>query len=189
MMNLPRSLLLASKSPRRQELLKAAGFEFEVKTVPTIENFPPEMEPIQVATFLAKKKATALSQYWSSHLVLGADTIVVLNGQILGKPSGKSEAIRMLSELSGKEHQVITGVSICTDYHNEFFADTTRVWFNRLTSAEIEYYVENYSPLDKAGAYGIQEWIGMTGINKIEGSYFNVVGLPIHLVYQKLKRF
>ena len=124
-----------------------------------------------------------------SHLVLAADTIVVLNGQILGKPGGKAEATRMLTQLSGKEHLVITGVSICADYKDDSFSDTTRVWFKKLALAEIEYYVENYSPLDKAGAYGIQEWIGMTGINKIEGSYFNVMGLPIHLVYEKLKDF
>jgi len=188
-MNLPRSLILASNSPRRQELMQAAGFKFEVRTVPVDEDFPPELEPAQVAVHVAQKKATALFQFWASHLVVAADTIVVLDDKILGKPSGKSDAVRMLTELSGKEHQVITGVSISTDYRQESFADTTRVWFNRLTSDEIEYYVQNYHPMDKAGAYGIQEWIGMTGISRIEGSYFNVVGLPIHLVYEKLKGF
>ena len=169
--------------------MKAAGFDFEVRTVPTDENFPLKMEPAQVAVYIAQKKATSLSQFWSSHLVLAADTIVVLNGQILGKPAGASDAIRMLTQLSGQEHEVVTGVAICADYHCESLADTTKVWFRQLDPEEIEYYVKNYNPMDKAGAYGIQEWLGMIGITKIEGSYFNVVGLPIHLVYEKLKTF
>jgi len=188
-MNLTRSLILASRSPRRQELMKAAGFEFEVKATSIEENVPSDLEPHEVAVHLAQKKALALSQFWESHLVLAADTIVVLDGQIMGKPTGTEDGIRMLTELSGQEHQVITGIALNTNYRQDSFFDTTRVWFNPLTRGEIEHYIYKYKPLDKAGAYGIQEWIGMIGIKKIEGSYFNVVGLPMHLVYQRLENF
>ncbi len=188
-MNLRRSLILASESPRRKELLEAAGYQFEVRKAGTNEDFRSDQAPEDVAIHLARKKAKALSRFWTSHIVLAADTIVVLRGQVLGKPSGRPDAIRMLRALSGREHQVITGVSINTDHREESFADLTRVWFDPLSLEDIEYYVDNYKPWDKAGAYGIQDWIGMTGINKIEGSYFNVVGLPIHLVHAKLKGF
>jgi len=189
MMNLPRTLILASKSPRRQELLRTAGFDFVVKTADITESFPGNLSPEEAAIFIAKEKSKFLQPYWKDNIVLAADTIVVLDNEILGKPSTASEAQEMLAKLSGRQHSVITGVSISTDYRSENFGDSTTVVFKKLQDHEIDYYIQQYQPIDKAGAYGIQEWIGMIGIEKIQGSYFNVVGLPVHRVYQELQKF
>lgn len=184
------SLILASKSPRRQHLLKEAGFDFVVKTLDTDESYPEALAANAVASYLAKKKAEAFVPLLEDHeAVITADTVVILNDQILGKPKNNAEAKAMLQALSGQLHHVTTGVCIARKSKIVVFDDTTSVRFKQLTDKEIDYYIEKYQPLDKAGAYGIQEWIGMIGIEKIEGSYFTVMGLPTHLVYEELERF
>jgi septum formation protein len=185
-MSLHRPLILASSSPRRQYLMKEAGFNFTVEKPDVDESFPAELPSEQVAKYLAEKKAEYFRLTMKNEIVLTADTIVVLEDKILNKPSDRIEAISMLGELSGNTHRVITGVCIMSVEREESFDDTTEVTFQKLTQQEIEYYVDNYKPYDKAGAYGAQDWIGMVAIQKIVGSYFNVMGLPIHKVYQHL---
>lgn len=183
-------LILASKSPRRQQLLKEAGYDFVVKTLDTDESYPDTLAVHDVASYLAKKKAEAFIPILEDHeTVITADTVVILNDEILGKPANSEEAKTMLEALSGQQHQVTTAVCIASRDKIVAFDDTTVVYFKQLSKEEIEYYIEKYQPFDKAGAYGIQEWIGMIGIQKIEGSYFTVMGLPTHLVYEALKRF
>lgn len=186
-----RRIILASQSPRRQELLKGLGLDFEVIVKEDIdEDFDPEMPFDDVPVFLAKKKASAYNDLLDSNsLVITADTIVCTATEILNKPADAKEAAQMLRSLSGKKHEVITGVCIKTKEKEECFGSASVVYFANLTDKEIEYYIANYQPFDKAGAYGIQEWIGYIGITRIEGSYFNVMGLPIQLVYSKLKNF
>jgi len=186
MINLIYPLILASNSPRRQQLLREGGFEFTIQTSPVEEDFPEDMNVIDVPTFLARKKAKGLIQLSMKNIILSADTIVVQDELILGKPGSPEEAREMLTLLSGTLHRVYTGVCIlyqnkCTTFHEE-----TEVYFKELRSAEIDYYIKHYAPMDKAGAYGIQEWIGLIGITKIRGSYLNVVGLPVAQVYNKL---
>lgn len=186
-MNLKYPLILASKSPRRQELLQLAGFRFLVQTKETDEDFPDTIPAESVARFLAEKKALAfVEELKEDQLLLSADTTVIVDSEILGKPANADEAIEMIEKLSGRSHKVISGA--CLLHRKKFisFDDTTEVFFRQLTKQEIHYYVENYKPYDKAGAYGIQEWIGMIGIEKIIGSYYTVMGLPIHKVYQHL---
>ncbi len=183
-------LILASKSPRRQQLLKEAGFDFVVKTLDTDESYPETLEVNAVASFLAKKKAEAfIPTLEDDEAVITADTVVILEDKILGKPKNHIEAKAMLKALSGQQHCVITGVCIASKSKTMVFDDTTLVHFRSLSEKEIDYYIEKYQPFDKAGAYGIQEWIGMIGIQKIEGSYFTVMGLPTHLVYEELEGF
>ncbi len=190
MMNFPLSLTLASKSPRRQYLLQEAGFEHKVVAIDVEEDYPEDMAKEDVARFLARKKATAyLPELKDDELVIAADTVVVLNGKILGKPTDKRHAKQLLSILSGQTHKVITGVCMASKAAMLDFDDTTLVTFKMLSESEIDYYVEKYNPYDKAGAYGVQEWMGMIAIQKIEGSYFNVMGLPVHLLYEKLTTF
>lgn len=187
---MPYSLILASKSPRRQYLLKEAGFDFAIKTMETDETYPDTLKAEEVAAYLAKKKAAAFVPLLSENeVVITADTVVILKDTILGKPKDGAEAKKMLIALSGQQHIVKTGVCIAGNKKMVVFDDTTSVYFKSLTKAAIDYYVNNFRPFDKAGAYGIQEWIGMIGIEKIEGSYFNVMGLPIHLLYEELNRF
>lgn len=181
-----RTLILASSSPRRQYLMKEAGFKFTVEKPPVDEDFPGTMPVTQVAKYLAMKKAEHFRQTIREEIILTADTVVVLGNDILNKPADKAEAVSMLTKLSGQTHFVITGVCILSKEREESFDDTTEVTFKKLSVNEIEYYVHNYSPYDKAGAYGAQDWIGMVAIEKIVGSYFNVMGLPIHKVYQHL---
>ncbi|MBL6448953.1 septum formation protein Maf [Fulvivirga sp. 29W222] len=188
-MNFNRHLILASNSPRRQELLRHAGFEFKVRTKEVDESYPEGTPPEEVAKYLASKKGAAYKIDHQNEVLLTADTIVKLNDEILGKPQNYEDAKRMLTALSGKKHEVITGVCIKSKEKEVTLDDTTLVYFKSLTEEEIDYYITNYSPYDKAGAYGIQEWIGMVGIDKIEGSFFNVVGLPVHKVYQALLSF
>lgn len=184
-------IVLASNSPRRKELLSGIDVQYEVRAQPDIdESFPESLPHEEVAEFLACKKADAyLPALKADELLITADTIVLLDGMILGKPACKDEAAKMLRILAEKRHRVITGVCMTTFSRQLRFSDTAYVTFGPLSDEEISYYVSRYNPLDKAGAYGVQEWIGYVAVEKIEGSYFNVMGLPIHKVYQALKQF
>ena len=183
-------IILASKSPRRSELMRMAGFEFEVRSKDVPEDHPADTRAEDIPLFLAKKKASALlPELNDDEIVIGADTIVILNGKIYEKPTDREDAIRMISELCGHTHTVVTGVFIASKGKEVGFSEATKVTFNSLSHDEIAYYVDNYKPYDKAGAYACQEWIGAVAIRKFEGDYFNVVGLPINRVYQELKGF
>jgi len=184
-------VILASASPRRQQLLTELGLEFEVKPLDVDEVFPVELKREQIAIYLSELKAKAFSfeNLCDNCLLITADTIVCLNDEILPKPADANEANLFLKKLSGTSHDVITGVSIRNIEKLQSFAAITRVYFKELSDAEIEYYIQHYKPFDKAGAYGIQEWIGFIGIEKIEGSYFNVVGLPVQKLYTELQKF
>lgn len=182
-------IVLASKSPRRYELMKMAGLNFEVITKDVEEIHPAGVAPEDVPLHLAKLKAEALSEHLATHdVIVGADTVVILNGRIYEKPKDRNDAINMLEQLSGNVHKVVTGVCLLTKNAEVSFTETTRVHFNELNRAEIEYYVDNYKPYDKAGSYACQEWIGAVGIARFDGDYFNVVGLPINRVYKELKQ-
>lgn len=180
-------LVLASSSPRRQYLMREAGFTFTVEKPDVEESFPAELPVEQVARYLANKKAEYFRKEILHQIIVTADTVVILEGEIMNKPADRQEAIAMLSRLSGKTHLVMTGVCILSAEKEESFDDTTEVTFRKLTQEEIEFYVDKYKPYDKAGAYGAQDFIGMIAIEKIKGSYFNVMGLPIHKVYEHLK--
>ncbi len=185
-----RKIILASKSPRRFELMKMAGFEFTVDSKNVEENHPEGIAPELIPASLATKKAKAfLAELDDNTVVIGADTIVILDGVIYEKPSDREHAIEMLSALSGKTHEVVTGVCILSNKKEVVFSETTKVHFNPFTLAEIEYYVDHFKPFDKAGSYACQEWIGAIGIKKFDGDYFNVVGLPINRVYHEMKSF
>ena len=182
-------LVLASNSPRRKELLRGLGIDFEVRLIRDIdESYPAALPVNDVAVHISKAKSAAyLDTMAENEVVLTADTVVVCDGQILGKPQDTEDARRMLGLLSGKSHEVITGVTLSTLQWQRSFAVTTVVWFKELTADEIGFYVDSYRPFDKAGAYGIQEWIGYIGVQRIEGSYFNVMGLPVQRIYEELK--
>lgn len=184
-------IILASGSPRRRELLEGLGLSFTVKCIDGIdESYPESLPAEETALFIAKKKSEAYKGLTDSgHLIITADTVVVCNDMVMGKPSNKNEAQKMLNMLSGKTHQVITGVTLATKEKTVSFSVSTDVRFTTLDKKEIEYYVDKYRPLDKAGAYGIQEWIGYVGVEYISGSYYNVMGLPIQRLYQELKKF
>ena len=184
-----KKIVLASKSPRRKELLELLDIEFSVEIRAVDELYSKDLNKTDVAEYLAKLKADSFSKLQKDQLIITADTIVLLEGKILGKPKNKNEAFQMLSSLSNKSHHVITGVCIKTSTKSTSFSTSTKVFFKALSSAEIEYYIDTYKPFDKAGSYGIQEWIGAIGISKIEGSYYNVVGLPIHELNKELKSF
>ncbi len=183
------SLILASTSPRRQQLMRDAGYAFDVRSKNIPEDFPPDMPVAQVPEFLAEKKAEAFRNEILDELVISADTVVIINRQILNKPQDETEAFAMLRQLSGRMHEVITGVCLLSAQKKILFSDRTEVYFKPLTDDEILYYIDQYRPYDKAGAYGAQEWMGMVGVEKIVGSYFNVMGLPIHKVYEALQKF
>ena len=185
------NIVLASQSPRRKHLLDGLGVKFEIVSVDADESIPENMSQEEVAIFLSRKKYdTYLEKYCDeNNLVITADTIVCLGSKIINKPEDRLHAIEMLTELSGKMHRVITGVTVGTNQKILSFCDVSNVYFNELTTREIEYYIDNYSPYDKAGSYGIQEWIGYVSIKNIEGSYFNVMGLPTQKLYQILKEF
>ncbi|NDK54421.1 Maf family nucleotide pyrophosphatase [Pontibacter fetidus] len=185
-MNLSRPLLLASNSPRRKELLTGLGLKFDVHVKDVEEDFPSELKREEIAEFLASHKADQYFEDLADHILLTADTIVCLGDKVLNKPSNYQEAYEMLRALSGTSHEVITGVCILTRDIKDIFHDITKVHFKQLSHEEIDYYINTYKPYDKAGAYGIQEWIGKIGIERIEGSYFNVVGLPVQKLYQQL---
>lgn len=183
-----KKISLASKSPRRQELLKGLGLSFEVKTKEVNEDFPSSLSSNKVAAFLAKKKANAF-ELSENELLITSDTTVLLGSKVLNKPANKKEAVEMLQNLSGKSHQICTGVCIKTTDKELVFSEKTVVTFKPLSLEEIEYYINNFKPFDKAGSYGIQEWIGFIGIKNIEGCYYNVMGLPLARLYQELLDF
>lgn len=183
-------VILASNSPRRKELLGGLGIGYEVKTMPDIdESYPDGLSMEEVPVYIARSKADAYRPLMQpDELIITADTIVWLDGVVMGKPKDEEEACDMLRRLSGQTHQVVTGVCLTTIDRQQSFATVTDVTFDRLTEEEITHYVSRYQPMDKAGAYGIQEWIGYVGVRSIKGSYFNVVGLPVQRLYQELKR-
>jgi septum formation protein len=183
-------IILASKSPRRQQLLSDLGLEFSVRSMDIPEEFPENLGMTEVPVYLAELKAEAFRPLLKNNqLVITADTIVWLDGNVLNKPTDYADGFRMLRNLSGKKHQVITGVCLFTNEKKVSFYALTDVWFKELSDEEIHYYLKHYQPYDKAGAYGIQEWIGYIGIYRIEGSFFNVMGLPVQSVYEHLKSF
>ena len=184
-------ILLASGSPRRKQLLSEMGLTFRVQTKEVEENFPPGLSPSETAIFLSELKSNVFrpSELTNNTLLITADTIVSLEKEILGKPKNKAEAREILQKLSGRKHKVITGITLRTKDRMHSFSASTDVYFSKLTDEEINYYITKYEPFDKAGAYGIQEWIGHIAIEKIEGSYFNVMGLPTHRLYQELGNF
>lgn len=183
-------IILASQSPRRQQLLSDLGLQFTVQSMNVEETFPSNLGMTEVPVYLAELKATAfLPQLKENQLVITADTIVWLDGRVMNKPADYDEAYDMLSDLSGKKHQVITGVCLLSAEKRISFHVSTDVWFKQLSDEEIRYYLDHYRPYDKAGAYGIQEWIGYIGIHHIEGSFFNVMGLPVQSLYEHLRTF
>lgn len=182
-------VILASKSPRRQELLQQMDIDFRVVLKEVDESFPSDLQPGEVALYIARKKAEAFDEsVEDNEIVITADTIVTIDGIILGKPEDEEDAVRMLKLLSGKKHEVITGVAFLHKHEIRSFSDSTTVYFKELSEEEMRFYIQTYKPFDKAGAYGIQEWIGHSAIEKIEGSYNNVVGLPTFRVYQELQK-
>ncbi len=183
-------IILASKSPRRQQLLKDIGVDFEIRLKEVDEVYPSELKGKEVALFLSELKAKAFkNDLQANEVLLTSDTIVCLGEKILGKPKNREHAIVMLGELSGKKHEVITAVTLTSTTKKHSFAVSTEVYFKTLNIEEITYYIDNYQPYDKAGSYGIQEWIGYISIEKIVGSYFNVMGLPVKEVYEELISF
>lgn len=182
--------ILASKSPRRNQLLKSLGIEFKIKTKEVEEIYPDNLTKEEIPVFLAELKAKPfLAELKINDLLITADTIVWFDGKVLGKPKDKLEAIQMLQQLSGNEHQVISGVCLTSSHKKKSFYSVSNVKFKILTNSEIEYYVAEFEPYDKAGAYGIQEWIGSIGITHIEGSFYNVMGLPIQKLYEQIQKF
>lgn len=184
-------LLLASKSPRRRQLLAELGFPIEIVSVDVDEHLDISLPSSHVAEHLACRKSDAypIEQLAPDQVLVTADTVVVLNNQVLGKPASHEEAVAMLHNLSGRSHEVYTGVCLRTPHLRRSFTEKTVVHFAQLTDSEIDYYVDHYRPYDKAGAYGIQEWIGMMGVSRIEGCYYNVMGLPVARLYAALKEF
>jgi septum formation protein len=189
MIKLSKLLVLGSASPRRREIMHHAGFDFEVLTKPTDEYFSKDLMPKQVPTYLAEQKLAKFGDEFRGKIVLCADTVVILQNEILNKPKDKKEAKEMLQKLSGNRHEVETGVSFKYDGKVTSFTDSCAVEFERLTHAEINYYIDICKPFDKAGSYGIQDFIGMIGVKSLIGSFYTVMGLPIHKVYSHLKPF
>lgn len=190
MLKIPYTVILASKSPRRQELLKGLDIPFKILTKETEEGFPIELKAGEIALFLSKKKSHAFldSELPKEYLLISADTIVWINDHVMNKPEDRDEAISMLKELSGKCHTVYTGLTLRTKEKEESLIAESKVWFSNLTDDEISYYIDQYKPYDKAGSYGVQEWIGYCAIEKIEGTQFNVMGLPVQQLYKLLKQ-
>jgi septum formation protein len=184
-------IILASQSPRRKQLLEWAEIPFEVMVQSTEETYPPGMPVPEVPVHIAREKAIALRRKYESlhdagHIIIAADTVVVLGNTIIGKPKDREDALDILARLSGNKHQVITGVVLMKGGQEIAFADTTDVWFHPLTAEQIAFYVDKYQPYDKAGAYAIQEWIGVVGIKSIQGDFYNVMGLPVSRVVEQL---
>ena len=184
-------IILASNSPRRKELLAGLDVDFEVRVLQGIdESYPADLPTRQIAEYISQKKAAAYRESMAAdELVITADTIVVLGNEVMGKPKDEADACRMLRELSGKTHQVITGVTLSTLERQQSFSVLTDVTFKALSDDEIHYYVTHYRPFDKAGSYGIQEWIGYIGVTALNGSYVNVMGLPVQRIYEALRTF
>lgn len=185
------SIILASRSPRRRELLAGLGIPFTVMPKDTPEDFPANLQGAEIATFLSRRKSEAFTpeELPNNFLLITADTIVWIEGRVLNKPAGADEAFTMLQTLSGNKHTVFTGVTLRSASKTITFSAATDVWFRPLTDEEIGYYLRQYKPYDKAGSYGVQEWIGYVGISRIEGSYYNVMGLPTQQLYLELSRF
>ncbi len=185
------NVILASNSPRRRELLKGLDIPFEVRVLEDVsENYPDYIKVDDIAEFIAKQKSIPYTEIVEADdVVITADTVVVVDNNVLGKPANREEAIKMLQRLSGKTHKVITGVCFTSKHKQHSFSVTTKVTFKMLTIDEITYYIDTYLPFDKAGAYGIQEWIGYIGVTNISGSYFNVVGFPVQRIYSELQAF
>ncbi|MCK5638888.1 MAG: septum formation protein Maf [Flavobacteriaceae bacterium] len=182
-------LILASGSPRRQHFLKELGLDFEIRIKEIEENYPPNLKGVEITDFLAKLKAKPFEKKLKTNdILITADTIVWLENKAIGKPKNKNEAKLMLAHLSNKTHTVISSICLTTVDKQILTNDLTQVKFKPLSKSEIDYYINNFEPLDKAGSYGIQEWIGYIGIEKIEGSYFNVMGFPIHKFYDEMSK-
>lgn len=184
-------IVLASNSPRRKELLAGLGLDFEVRVLPDIdESYPETMAALDTAEYIAGKKAAAYQSVMADdELIITGDTVVIVGDEVLGKPADADEARSMLQKLSGRTHQVVTGVCLTTRQQSAHFSVRTDVTFKPLTDSEIQYYIEKYKPFDKAGAYGIQEWIGYIGCTGLHGSYYNVMGLPVQRIYTELQKF
>lgn len=184
-------VILASKSPRRQELLAGMGVKFRVMTRDVVEDYPPLLPAVDVPAFLSRKKASAfeINELPENYLVIASDTVVIIDNHIVGKPKDADDATRMLRLLSGRTHKVVSGVTIKTKDVTETFSAVSDVTFNILNDNEIHFYIEKYRPFDKAGAYGVQEWIGYIGVSAVKGSFYNVMGLPTQMLYQTLKKF
>ena len=184
-------IILASNSPRRRELLAGLDIDFQVRVLPGIdESYPATLPVMETAEYIASKKAEAYRQQMADdELVITADTVVIVDDEVLGKPADAAEAAQMLRKLSGRSHQVVTGVCLTTLRQTAHFSVTTDVTFKQLIDAEISYYIKKYQPFDKAGAYGIQEWIGYIGCTGLRGSYYNVMGLPVQRIYAELQQF
>ena len=182
------NLILASASPRRQQFFQDLNIEFTIQIKEVDEIYPQELKGAEITDYLADLKSKAFINLSEKDLLITSDTIVWLGNKALGKPKDEDDAFKMLRALSGKKHEVITSISIKRKYSQKIVNDTTIVSFKEITDEEIKYYIKNFNPLDKAGAYGIQEWIGFIAIEKIEGSYFNVVGLPVHKLYKELMK-
>jgi septum formation protein len=183
-----KKIILASQSPRRRQLLEWAEIDFDVVISDADESFPSALEHGETAVHIARKKALMVKERNPDQIILAADTIVVLDEEILGKPANKEEAIQILQKLSGKKHVVITGVVILNQEQEIAFSDSTEVYFHELTLQQISFYVDKYQPFDKAGAYAIQEWIGVVGIKSVNGDFYNVMGLPVSRVVKELQR-
>jgi septum formation protein len=189
-----KNIILASRSPRRKQLLEEANISFSVKTAHTDENFPEEMQPANIPAFISTNKAQAVWELLSDaekaeSILLAADTIVIFENEIIGKPQDAAHALSILKKLSGKKHEVLTGVALHAAEQQLTFTERTEVHFRELEEKQMIYYIEEYKPFDKAGAYAIQEWIGLVGIRKINGDFYNVMGLPISRVVEVLKSF
>lgn len=189
-------IILASKSPRRRELIGGLDIEYRVWLIPGIaESYPPGLSAEEVPEYIAREKAAPyfrpehIADVGDDDIVLTADTVVILDGEVLGKPADEDDARHMLQRLAGRTHHVVTGVCLTSKEKQRHFSVTTAVTFAPLTPEQIDYYVERYHPLDKAGAYGVQEWIGYVGVTRLEGSYYNVMGLPVQRIYEELCKF
>jgi septum formation protein len=183
-------LILASGSPRRQQFLSDLGLEFSIELKPVEEIYPPELKGAKVAEYLAELKTTPFkNKLKENEILITGDTIVCLDEKVLGKPANEEEAHQMLASLSNRSHEVISSVCLTSAEKSVVFHDVTKVFFKELTTEEISFYIQAHQPYDKAGAYGIQEWIGQIGVDKIEGSYFNVMGMPLHLFYKEILEF
>jgi len=184
-----KNLILASKSPRRQQFLKNLELDFTIELKEVDEIFPNELKGKKIVEYLAELKANPFNDLKENDILITADTIVWSRGEMLGKPKSKEDAVKMIKRLSGRKHKVYSAICLKSKNKHVIFSDTTTVYFKKLNKEEIEYYVEKYKPLDKAGSYGIQEWIGLIGVKKIKGSYFNVMGFPVHKFYKKILDF
>ena len=180
------NIILASGSPRRQRFFKEMDIDFTIEVKEVEENYPDILRGVEITDYLSKLKADAFQNLSKNDIVITSDTIVWLNGKAVEKPKNTDDAFKMIRSFSGRMHKVFTSVTFTGKDFQKTIHDTTKVWFNDLTDEEITYYIETYQPFDKAGSYGIQEWLGYIGINKIEGSFFNVMGLPTHIVYKTL---